>query len=329
MSKRLAAPRRIVFVATDLAEELDLFGSVAAFRAANRSPALCSPAYSIEIVSGARTAAIAGNCGITLLSNGSCFDLRGAIDTLIVISGEHAHRPHSKELLAWLAAHGPKARRLVSICTGAFVLAQAGLLDGRRVTTHWSRAAMLAERFPAADVSANELWVKDGPVYTSAGVTAGIDLTLALIEDDIGAPAALEVARGLVVFLRRPGGQAQFSVTLAAQQAQTPAIRALQAWLPEHLAEDLNVQRLADRAAMSARHFARVFRRELGDTPAAYVQRLRLEQARWMLEDGSWSIERIAALCGFSDAQLMRRALKRALGVSPGQYRSLHHAPPA
>jgi len=317
-------PRRIVFVAVGPVEEVDLFGPVTAFHGANRCQSL-QQYYRVEIVCGGAGAEVAGHSGMSLMSSGSCFALQGPIDTLVVVSGRSAEQPHAPELLAWLKGVAPHVRRVVSICTGAFVLAQSGLLDGRRATTHWDYAARLAERFPSIDVAADAIWLRDGKVYTSAGVTAGIDLALALIEQDVGGEVALEVARGLVVFLHRPGGQAQFSVAIAQRQAALPTLRELQGWLAEHLAEDLNVELLAERMAMSPRHFARVFKRELGVTPAIYVQNLRLEQARCMLEKNQHSMKQIAALCGFSGVQLMRRALKNAFGVTPGQYRARFH----
>ncbi|AKU95823.1 Transcriptional regulator [Labilithrix luteola] len=314
--------RRVVFVAVPPVEELDLFGAVSAFINANRLRARTDRLYEVTVLSGGPDAAITGSSGVTLVGAGSCLRWKGAIDTLVVVTGRHIDEAPPRAFIAWLRKTAPRVRRVVSVCTGAFLLAEAGLLDGRRATTHWAYAGRLAERFPAVAVSSDEIWVRHGNVYTSAGVTAGIDLALALIEEDLGAQAALDVARGMVVFLRRPGGQAQFSVTMSTRQAETPSIRQLQVWLADHLSEDLSVDRLAARVAMSPRNFARVFKQELGTTPAAYVQRLRLEHARWLLEDKQWGLERIASACGFSDVQLMRRALKRVMGITPGEYRA-------
>jgi transcriptional regulator GlxA family with amidase domain len=194
-------------------------------------------------------------------------------------------------------------------------------LDGRRATTHWNYCAVLAERYPEVELDPDPLFVRDGNVWTSAGVTAGIDLALALVEEDLGAEVALVVARLLVVFFKRPGGQSQFSGALSAQQASRPALRELQAWIAGHLDEDLSIAALADRAGFSERSFARAFRAEVGQTPAAYVEALRVERARALLEDGAQSLETVARAAGFSSTEILRRAFHRRLGVSPGGYR--------
>jgi transcriptional regulator GlxA family with amidase domain len=201
------------------------------------------------------------------------------------------------------------------------VLAAAGLLDGRRATTHWSATDLLRRLFPRIDVDPDAIYVKDGDLYTSAGVTAGMDLALALVEEDHGRTLALEVARQLVLFLKRPGGQRQFSTVLAAQSASEGAIGALSEWVVDHLGEDLRVERLARRAAMSPRNFARVFTREIGTTPAKFIERARVERARLSLERGDLGIETIASECGFGSAERMRRTFRRHLGVVPHDYR--------
>jgi len=206
------------------------------------------------------------------------------------------------------------------------VLADAGLLDGRRVTTHWAYADELTARCPAATVDAEPIFVFDGPIRSSAGVTAGMDLALALVEEDHGARVALTVARFLVVFVKRPGGQAQFSEQLALQSAERAPLRELQAWMADHLDADLSVGALADRACMSERHFARAFKAETGQTPAAYVERLRVERARLALESSTTPIETIAAQCGFGSVETLRRSFARRLGVSPSAYRSRFRA---
>jgi transcriptional regulator GlxA family with amidase domain len=208
------------------------------------------------------------------------------------------------------------------VCTGAFLLAKAGLLDGRRATTHWASCAELARRYPDTRVEPDPIFVRDGNVFTSAGVTAGMDLTLALVEDDLGREVALEAARWLVVFLKRPGGQAQFSAQLAAQTADRAPLRELQAWIPDHLDEDLSVAALARRACMSDRNFARAFRRETGMTPAAYVEAARVERARIALESGDLAVEEVARQAGFGTVETMRRAFRRRVGVSPINYRA-------
>ena len=212
---------------------------------------------------------------------------------------------------------------MTSVCTGAFTLAAAGLLDGRRCTTHWAWCAALADAFPAVAVDDDPIYVRDGDVWTSAGVTAGMDLALALVEQDLGADVALEVARWLVVFLKRPGGQAQFSAGLglaaAASGAREP-LRALQEWMNDNLTADLSVAALAARACLSERHFARAWRAETGQTPAASVEALRVERARALLEDGV-AVEAVARACGFGGAEVLRRVFHRRLGVAPSAYR--------
>ena len=206
----------------------------------------------------------------------------------MIAGGEGARRATDDEDLAeWIVQAARRARRTTSICTGAYLLAAAGLLDGRNATTHWNYCDDLAKRFPDVKLDAEPVFVRDGDIWTSAGVTAGMDLTLALIEDDLGPEVALAVARMLVVFLKRPGGQAQFSGALSVQQATRPALRELQAWIAGNLEEDLSVARLAERAGFSERSFARAFRHEVGKTPAAYVEALSVERARTLLEDGA------------------------------------------
>lgn len=213
------------------------------------------------------------------------------------------------------------AERVVSVCTGAFLLAEAGLLSGRRATTHWAYCDTLARRFPDIDVDPEPIYVRDGHIATSAGVTAGIDLALALVEEDLGRDAALQVARHLVVFLRRPGNQAQFSTQLAAQLADRQPLREVQRWIAEHPEGDLSVDTLADRCALSPRHFARAFAAEVGVTPGRYVDSVRLEAARRRLEETEDGIEEIARSCGYGLPESMRRAFVRALSVPPTEYR--------
>jgi transcriptional regulator GlxA family with amidase domain len=217
----------------------------------------------------------------------------------------------------------PRVRRLASVCTGAFLLAEAGLLDGRRATTHWSACAALARRYPRVRVDPDPIFVRDGAVVTSAGVTSGMDLALALVEEDHGREVALGVARWLVLFLKRPGGQAQFSAQLSSQLASRQPIQELQAWIVENVHRDLSVAVLAARAGMSPRNFARVFTREVGATPALFVETARVEAARRRLEeDGGRGIEAVAAECGFGSAETLRRAFLRRLRVNPADYRA-------
>jgi transcriptional regulator GlxA family with amidase domain len=207
------------------------------------------------------------------------------------------------------------------VCAGAFLLAEAGLLDGRRATTHWSACAQLADRYPKVHVDPDPIYVRDGDIYTSAGVTAGMDLALSLVEDDLGRSAALTIARWLVMFLHRPGNQAQFSTHLATQYADHRPIRELQQWLVENYDANLSVEAMANRACMSPRHFARSFQQQVGTTPGRYLQQLRLEAARRRLEESDASAEQIASACGFGSTETMRRTFVHALDMPPAEYR--------
>jgi transcriptional regulator GlxA family with amidase domain len=213
------------------------------------------------------------------------------------------------------------SRRVASVCTGAFVLAAMGLLDGKRATTHWAACKELGRRYPRLAVDADPIFVRDGRIYTSAGVTAGIDLALALVEADLGRDIALTIARWLVLYLRRPGNQRQFSVQLQGQVAERDALRRIQAYARDHLDADLSVERLAERSGMSPRHFARCFKTEVGMTPARYVSQLRTEAARRLLEEGKRPIEQIARDCGFNTPETLRRTFARELKTPPREYR--------
>ncbi|WP_267242026.1 GlxA family transcriptional regulator [Streptomyces sp. PR69] len=246
--------------------------------------------------------------------------------TLLVPGGEGTRTPDPR-LIDWLREHAPRAQRLLSVCTGALLLAEAGLLDGRRATTHWAHCDRLARRHPEVDVHPDPIFVRDGEIATSAGVTAGIDLALALVEEDHGREAALAVARVLVVFLRRPGNQAQFSAQLAAQTARREPLREVQRWISEHPGGDLSVEALAARARLSPRHFARAFQAETGMTPGRYVERVRLEHARRLLEDSRDGVEEISRACGYGTPEAMRRAFVRTLGAAPAEYRRRFRGP--
>jgi transcriptional regulator GlxA family with amidase domain len=230
--------------------------------------------------------------------------------------------------VGWIRRTALRARRVTSVCSGAFLLGEAGLLDGRRATTHWAVCDALQRRYPRARVERDPIFVRDGKVSTSAGVTAGMDLALELVEEDGGRDLALSVARWLVMFLRRPGGQSQFSVQLSAQVAERRGLRDLQGFIADHLDDDLSVPALAQRARMSSRNFARAFRREIGVTPAAYVEAQRVEGARRLLETADRSVTEIAAACGFGRVETMHRAFRRAVRVSPAQYRRHFRAVP-
>ena len=267
---------------------------------------------------------VTGSSGVRLLADANLSELdKAGWDTLLVAGGVSEGRAETlAEIAAWVRGAEPHARRVVSVCAGAFVLAEAGLLSGKRATTHWLRAKDLARRYPDVKVEADPIYIRDGKIATPAGATAGFDLALALVEEDLGSEVALYVARDLVIYLRRPGGQSQFSAPLRRQAKSDRRIRELQHWALDHLDEDLRVERLAERTAMSPRNFARVFREEVGVPPARFVEELRLEAARRSLEETDETMERIASSCGLGTATSLRRAFSRELGVSPQDYRA-------
>jgi transcriptional regulator GlxA family with amidase domain len=243
------------------------------------------------------------------------------LDTLLVSGGGHPDAGTQPAILDWLRQAAPRSRRFGSVCTGAFAIGAAGLIDGKRVTTHWAFCEELARRHPAARVDVEPIFIRDGNLYTSAGISAGIDLALALLEEDHGRDFALMVARFLVLFLKRSGDQAQFSMTLKAQFSTVPAIRQVQAWCIDNLDADLSVERLATQAAMSQRTFMRRFREETGQTATAFIATARLQAACRLLEDSRLSPKAIAGRCGLGSSAAMRRVFMRRLGVTPLQYR--------
>jgi len=280
------------------------------------------PAYETCLVA-AESGPITTSCGLKLLVEKSFHELRTPIDTLLVAGGRgNVAARRNPEVLAWLQKMERRVRRLCSVCTGTFLLAEAGLLNGRSATTHWHACAELQRLYPEIAVQTDPIFVRDEHIYTSAGVTAGIDLALALVEQDFGRKLALDVARSMVMFLSRPGGQSQFSVQLSGQSADREPIRDLQAWIADNLGADLSVAHLARRVAMSPRNFARVFVRETGSTPAHFVEMTRVEAARRRLEESADSIDAITDACGFGTRESMRRAFIRMLRVPPSAYRS-------
>ena len=248
------------------------------------------------------------------------------LDTLIVAGGQGVHEAAADPaLVGWVRSRAGRARRTASVCTGAFLLAASGLLDGRRAATHWSVCAELAARYPAVRVEPDPIFIRDGSVWTSAGVTAGIDLALALVEDDLGRAVALAVARQLVVFLKRPGGQSQFSAALSLQTGGD-RFEALHGWINGHLADNLTLSTLADQAGMSERSFSRRYAKATGTTPARAVERLRVEAARQLLSESSLSNKRIASRCGFGSEETMRRSFLRLIAANPQDYRTRFRA---
>jgi transcriptional regulator GlxA family with amidase domain len=244
------------------------------------------------------------------------------IDTLVIPGGDGVHSARSDpELVAWIKAAAPKCRRVATVCTGAFLAAEAGLLNGRRVTTHWARAQRLAIEYPALRVDADPIYIRDGKYWSSAGVTAGIDLALTLVEEDLGTEVAQTVARWLVMFLHRPGGQTQFATSVWAKRAERSAIRHVQNLVESCPGEDHRVPSMAGAASMSVRQFNRVFASEVGEPPGRFVERVRTEVARRELETTNDTLDVIAGRCGFGTSETLRRVFKRRLNVSPDSYR--------
>jgi transcriptional regulator GlxA family with amidase domain len=319
--------KHIVLLAVPPVDELDLVGPLEVFGTANRLVGGGTKPYAVEVVTTARDRRVDGECGLSVLAHRRYHDIRGRADSVLVICGTGVRTRRDRVLSEWLRGVAATSRRLGSVCVGAFLLAEAGLLDGRRATAHWRFAQELADRYPRVAVDPRPTWVQDGSIYTSAGISAGIDLALAWVEEDFGAAAALKVARELVLFLRRPGGQDQVSVTLQTQASHTKSMHELQVWMAEQLDRPLSVDILADRLAMSARNFARMFARELGTTPGRYVLQLRVEAARRLLEQTDKTLRQVAIASGFRSVDVMRRAFLRALGTTPLRYRLYFQSP--
>jgi len=315
-----------VFVGAPGTEILDLVGPLQVFARASdmycRANPGARPIYSVEVVSISSRRSLTANCGLGFTADKTFREVRSKIDTLLVAGGDAIERNEiNADAVRWLKKIAARSRRVGSVCTGAMLLARAGLLDGRRATTHWNWCEVLIRRAPRADVDPNPIFVRDENVYTSAGVTAGMDLALALVEEDHGSKLALQVARNLVLYLRRPGGQSQFSAALSLQLTDRKPLRDLEAWVLDNLNKPLTVPVLAQRVAMSPRNFARVFTQEMKTTPAKFVERLRVEAARRRLEESQNSMETIAGECGFGNVNSMRNVFQRALKIAPGQYR--------
>jgi transcriptional regulator GlxA family with amidase domain len=310
--------RRVVIVTYSGATLLDVVGPADVFDLATRLGA--SPGY--ELVLGS----VAG--GPTRASNGLVLDtipltrVRSAIDTLVVVGGIQARQhDHDERLLRAVRRLSARSRRVTSVCTGAFLLAAAGLLDGRRITSHWAWCEALARRYPAVSVEPDRIFVRDGDVWTSAGITAGMDLALALVEDDHGADLARTVARWMVLFVQRPGGQTQYSTHLALPAAHRPDVRGVLDAIAADPGEDHSVAALARHAGLSERHLARLFRLETGTTIAEHVERVRVEAARRLLEGSDAGLDVIARCCGFGTVETFHRAFKRRTGITPGEHR--------
>jgi transcriptional regulator GlxA family with amidase domain len=303
--------QRVVIIVFDRLQQLDATGPFEVLRAGGYQVELASPTGE----------PVRSESGLLLGVDRSLPSVRGPLDTLLVSGGHVGEAMHDPIVLRALRRLAPRSRRVASVCSGALVLAEAGLLDGRRATTHWGACDLMARDYPTISVDPDPIFVRDGNVWTSAGVTAGMDLALALVEEDQGQDIALTIARGLVMYVQRPGGQAQFSAALRAQRARRQPLREVQAWVAENLNADLSVTQLAGVAAMSPRNFARAFAAETGVTPARYVENLRVEAARRLLESTTRPVEEIAAICGFGTADTMRRTFLRLLNVPPTDYR--------
>jgi len=311
---------RVALLVFPRVQLLDVVGPTDVFAEAGRQ--LGNPrAYRLQVISTADLVFRASS-GLRLMADATVATHRGAIDTLLVAGTPDAgHVPQDEAVQAWLRKHARQVRRLGSVCTGAFVLGAAGLLQGKRVATHWNSTARLSALYPGAQVDGDAIYVRDGSLYTSAGVTAGMDLALSMVEEDHGRDLALRVAREMVMFLKRPGGQSQYSAHLAAQTAERSAIRNVQERILARLSGDLSVPALARSAGMSERNFARIFRAEAGVTPAEFVERARIEAARRRMEESNAPLKRIAHEVGYANVDGFRRAFQRRLGVSPVEYR--------
>lgn len=306
---------------------LDIAGPLEVFsKAASYLPQPGPSPFRYEmIVASSGGGHITSNSGLQIANTVRFSELDHDLDTILIAGGsEEALRSvaTTTDLLKWINERASRTRRVASVCTGAFLLGASGLLDGRRATTHWSATSQLAELFPKINVEPDAIFIGDGHIHTSAGVTAGIDLALAFVEQDCGPAIALSTARELVLYLRRVGGQSQFSATLAAQAKSANGLRDLLAWIGEHPTDDLSIPQLAERAGMSERTFGRAFAAETGMTPARYVELVRLDRAKSLLETTKWPLARIASRSGLGSAATLARVFRRLLGITPEDYRA-------
>ncbi len=319
-------PRTIALLSFDGVAALDITGpyevfSLPSYLAQDKA----MPPYHIMLLAD-QAGPVRSASGLSLIADASWRDCHEKIDTLLVAGGpDMTPLINDRKLLAWLRTMARRTRRIGSICTGAFLLAKAGLLENRRATTHWMDVARLAQEYPTVTLEPDAIYVRDGKIFTSAGITAGMDLALALVEEDLGRDVALAVARMLVLFLKRPGGQSQFSTHLQAQATEGQRLTALLTWLADYHHKPLSVEDMASQAGMSPRTFARVFVTETGDTPAFYLEKLRLEHAVRLLETTVTSLDITAQACGFTGHEQLRRTFQRHRGITPQEYRQRFH----
>jgi transcriptional regulator GlxA family with amidase domain len=316
--------RKIGIVVFPNAQSLDISGPFEVFSFANctlQMLGLCEQSiYTVKVLADT-PGAVTTMSGLQIIADEAYGAPDSQFDTLLIAGGNISGELSNVKLLDWIKAMAPKVNRLASVCTGAFLLAESGLLDGCKATTHWHYCQQFARNYPRVKLEPDHIFVRDGHIFTSGGITSGIDLALAMLEDDWGQELALYVARFLVVFLKRPGGQSQFSNYLTCEASHRPDLRELQTWIMAHTSEDLHVDILAERMAMSPRNFARLFLVETGMTPAKFVEMARIDQARHWLETTEIAVETIAGKAGFKDPERMRRAFIRQLGVNPQNYR--------
>jgi transcriptional regulator GlxA family with amidase domain len=319
--------RNVVLLATPNAQALEVTGPMEVFAMANRklreAGRLGACTYAVHLLSALRDSLrIRSDSGLELVAHSSFGEYSEPIDTLLVAGGldvwSGADQP---ALLAWLKLQNNNARRIGSVCTGAFLLAEAGLLDGMRVTTHWYFCRDLQEQFPKIIVDPEPIFIRQGKISTSAGVTAGLDLALAMVEEDLGMDIALRVARALVLFLRRSEGENQFSTSLAMQSTTRLPLREIPIYILENLSRDLSIEKLAARVSMSPRNFSRVFMQEFRKSPAAFVEELRLDTVKRLIDESDKSLDEVAVDCGFKSADQLRRAFKRRFGITPRNQR--------
>jgi transcriptional regulator GlxA family with amidase domain len=305
--------RKVVIVGAPPVQILDVTGPLEVFSSAR--------GYEVVLGSPGEDRVLRTSRHVALTDATPIREITGPIDTLVIAGGSGAETgSYDPVFVSWIAAAAERSRRVASVCTGTFLLGAAGLIDGKQVVTHWKYCDRLANEFPHATVRPEPIFLKDGRIYTSAGITAGIDLALALVEEDHGHSVALNIARFLVMFLVRPGGQAQFSHMLAHQAVMSKPLRELQIWMMENLREDLTVEKLANRLGMSARHFTRVCLKEARMNPGQFVDRLRVEAARQMIDSSNLGLKEIADASGFHTADAMRRTFLRVLGITAGDY---------